>query len=268
MRPLITLTSDFAVQSQGVGVMEAVILGISPDANVVHLMHGLPSFDLVTAARALETVSCLQPGFHVCVVDPGVGTLQRRIIVQTERGDFLIGPDNGVLLPAAKLLGGCVKVFEITNTDYMRHPVSPIFHGRDIFSPAAAHLSVGVPVEDFGKELNFADLASAPYDEAFIKDGEIHAQVIHVNKYGSVVLNILPSLFDDFGVSLNDSLVLQFGDVRVELPFVFTFGDVGKGRPLILSDDYGRVEVAVNLGDFSQAYDVKVGDGCIITRSS
>src|SRR3989338_3828809 len=97
--PLITLTSDFGVQSQGVGIMEAVIRNISPEAHVIHLMHGLPDFDVRCAARTMETLKYVPVGFHICVVDPGVGTNRRGIIIKTKRCDYLIGPDNGVFVP-------------------------------------------------------------------------------------------------------------------------------------------------------------------------
>ena len=119
-KPLITLTSDFGVQSQGVGIMEAVALEINPEARVIHLMHGLPVFDLFYAARTMETINYIPVGYHVCVVDPGVGTKRKPIVIETGRGDFLIGPDNGVLLPATRFLVGIRKVAEITNKRYMR----------------------------------------------------------------------------------------------------------------------------------------------------
>ena len=153
-KPLITFTSDFGVQSQGVGIMEAVALEINPEANIIHLMHGLPDFNLFYAARVMETINYIPVGCHVCVVDPGVGTKRKPIIIETGRGDFLIGPDNGVLIPATRFLHGIKNAVEITNENYMRKPVSPIFHGRDIFTPAAAYLSKGVKIEEFGKRLN------------------------------------------------------------------------------------------------------------------
>jgi len=122
---IITLSSDFGVQSQGVGIMEGVALDINPDAKIIHLMHGLPDFNISYAARTLETVNYLSVGFHVMVVDPGVGTKRKPIIIETGRGDFLIGPDNGVLIPATRFLGGIKKVVEITNKKYMRKPISP-----------------------------------------------------------------------------------------------------------------------------------------------
>lgn len=265
-RSLITLTSDFGVQTQGIGIMEATILEISPDANVVHLMHGLPDYDLVSASRTMETIGCIQIGYHVCVIDPGVGTKRKGIIIKTKRGDHLIGPDNGVLIPAAKILGGCDKVVEITNSKYMKHPVSPVFHGRDIFSPAAAYLSLGIRIEDFGKELKFEELVKAPYEEATIENNSIKSQVIHINKYGSLVLNTNPILLDKFNIKKNDKISLKFKNKELKVTFVETFGDVKKGDLLILKDDYARNEIAINMGNFAKKYNVKIGDKCTIKK--
>ena len=163
MKQLITLTSDFGVQSQGIGIMESVALEINPEAHVIHLMHGLPDFDLFYAARTMETINYMPVGYHVCVVDPGVGTKRKPIIIKVGRGDYLIGPDNGVLISATRFLGGIKKVVEITNKRYMRRPISPVFHGRDIFVPAAAYLSKGVKIGEFGTELEQENLEKAPY---------------------------------------------------------------------------------------------------------
>ncbi len=265
-KPLITLTSDFGVQSQGVGIMEAVALEINPKAHVIHLMHGLPDFDLFYAARTMETVNYLPVGFHVCVVDPGVGTKRKPIIIQTKRGDFLVGPDNGVLLPATRFLGGIKKTVEITNEKYMRKPVSPVFHGRDIFTPAAAYLSKGVRMGEFGKELKPADLAKAPYEEAKAINNEIKAKVISINKFGSLHFNITHAEWDRLNLKIKDAVELKNQNKSLTLPYSSTFGDVEKGKPLIFKDDYGRVEAALNMSNFSKKYDVKIGDDFIIKK--
>ena len=267
-KPLITLTSDFGVQSRGIGSMEATILDISPDVNVVHLAHGLPDYDIVSASRVMESIAYLPIGYHICVVDPGVGTERKGIIIKTKRGDYLIGPDNGVLISTAKILGEYEKVVRISNLKYMRQPVSPVFHGRDVFSPAAAYLSKGIVIEEFGDELKFEELVKAPYDEAVVKDGQIEAQVIFINKYGSIVLNILSSVWDELSIKGNQILILDFQGKKVELPFVETYGKVDKNKPLILKEDYGRIEVAINLGNFSKTYGIKMGDKCLIKKKS
>lgn len=263
---LITLTSDFGVQSQGIGIMEGVALEINPNVKVIHLMHGLPDFDLNYAARTMETIKYLPIGYHVCVVDPGVGTNRKPIIIETGRGDFLIGPDNGVLLPATRFLQGIKKAVEITNPKYMKHPVSPIFHGRDIFTPAAAYLSKGIKIEEFGKELNPKYLVKAPYEEAIIKENEINAKIISINKYGSFHLNITHESWDKFNVKLKEKIKLNFNKKSIVLPFAITFGDVEKGKPLIMKDDYGRIEVALNQDSFFKKYNIRIGDNVLIKK--
>ncbi|MBI1935241.1 SAM-dependent chlorinase/fluorinase [Candidatus Woesearchaeota archaeon] len=255
--PLITLTSDFGVQSQGVGIMEAVAFGINPYAKVIHLMHGLPDFDLFYAARTMETVNYMPIGFHVCVVDPGVGTKRKPIIIQAGRGDYLIGPDNGVLIPATRFLGGIKKAVQITNEKFMRKPVSPVFHGRDIFTPVAAYLSKGVKIEEFGKELNPKHLTKAPYD---------HAKIISINKFGSLHLNIMHNVWGKFDVKLGKSVNVALKKIKIKMPYCMTFGDVEKGKPLIFKDDYGRMEIALNQGSFRKRYNVKIGDEIKITK--
>lgn len=266
-RPIISLTSDFGVQSQGIGNMEGVILGIVPDAHVIHLMHGLPDFDIKVGARTMEATQYLPVGFHVCVVDPGVGSSRRAIIIKVKRGDYLIGPDNGVLIPAVNVLGGCEKVVEITNPKFMIYPVSPIFHGRHIFAPSAAYLARGVSIDEFGSVIPFDQLTPAPYQDAVIKNDVIEAEVINVNKFGSLNLNVLHKTWDEFNIRLKEEVILDFKDQKIKMPFVETFSQVEVSTPLILKDDYGRVEVATNLGNFAKKYKIKIGDQCLIKRS-
>ena len=265
-QPLITLTSDFGVQSQGIGIMEGVVFEINPHAKVIHLMHGLPDFNLSYAARTLETANYLSVGCHVCVVDPGVGTKRKHIIIETKRGDFLVGPDNGILIPATRFLGGIKKIVEIANKKYMRQPVSPIFHGRDIFAPAAAYLSKGVKIEEFGRKLNPNELVKAPYEEAIFDGGKIKAKIISINKFGSLHLNITHKAWDKFNAKLNEIVNLKFKNKSIDMPFAVTFGDVKKGSPLIIKDDYGRIEVALNQDSFMRKYKVKIGDEILIRK--
>lgn len=265
-KPLITLTSDFGVQSQGVGMMEGVIFEINPDAKIIHLMHGLPDFNLSYAARTIETASYLPVGFHVCVVDPGVGTGRKPIIIETGRGDFLVGPDNGVLIPSAEFLGGIKNVAEITNKKYMKHPVSPVFHGRDIFAPAAAHLSKGVKINEFGKRLDKNGLIKAPYGEAIFDGRKINAQIISINKFGSLHLNITHKEWDRLDIGLSNNIILKFKNKSVVAPFAVTFGDVKKWQPLVIKDDYGRIEIALNQDSFAKKYRVNISDEMTIIK--
>ncbi|MFH1366845.1 MAG: SAM-dependent chlorinase/fluorinase [Patescibacteria group bacterium] len=265
-KPLITFTSDFGVQSQGVGMMEGAAFDINSGAKIIHLAHGLPDFDLITGAITLETVFYLPVGFHVCVVDPGVGGKRKCLAIKVKRGDVLIGPDNGVLIPAARRLGGIEKAVEIKNQKYMRQPVSPIFHGRDIFAPAAAWLSRGVKLEDLGSVINPNELVKAPYEEAVKKDNAIEAKIICINKFGSFHLNITHQLWDEWQLGFQDVVQIEFDDGKLRLLAVNVFSDVMKGEPLIMKDDYGRIEVAINQDSFADKYPVAIGQKVIVRK--
>jgi len=264
---LVTLASDFEKQSQGVANMEGVVYAINPGARVVHLMHGIPGFNVIQAARTMETIYHMPVGFHVCVVDPGVGTRRRGVIIKVKRGDFLIGPDNGCLMTAPRLLGGIEKTVEIRNEKYMITPISPIFHGRHVFAPAAAYLSKGVRMEDFGHVINEQELVKAPYEEAVATNDKIIATVIHSNHFGSMHLNILHAELDKLKLEKGDKVEISVGDKKVTMPFAETFGDVPKGKPLIIKDDYQRVEIAVNQGSFAKLFKTGIGDNLTIRKA-
>jgi hypothetical protein len=265
-RPFISLTSDFGVGTQGIGIMRAVALEICPEASVIDLRHGIPEFDITEGAWTMEAVPQLPVGAHVCVVDPGVGTMRRSIIIKTRRGDFLIGPDNGVLIPATRRLGGIEKAVEITNGKYMRKPVSPVFHGRDVFTPAAAHLSNGVPIDEFGPEMKPEKLAQAPYEEAAVAKGVVTGKIIHVNHFGSVSINAMKEDFAKSGIKYRDSILIDARSNKISSKLLKTFGEVAKGEVVAFADDYGRIEVAINQGRFSDTFGVKLGDRIIIRK--
>ena len=156
--PIITLTTDFGNDDPFDGVIKGVILNICPQANIVDLTHNISPQDIYQANFLLD--SCYQyfpkKTIHVCVVDPGVGTKRRPILIQT-KGYFFIGPDNGVFTSIIKKEKN-IKIIELTEKKYWLKNVSQTFHGRDIFSPVAAHLASGVNVKNFGKLINKENL--------------------------------------------------------------------------------------------------------------
>jgi len=266
MKPFISLTSDFGVGTQGIGIMRAVALQICPDCEIIDLRHGLPGFDVTEGAWTLEAVQFLPIGCHVCVVDPGVGTSRRRIIIKTKRGDYLIGPDNGVLIPASKILGGIEKAIEITNDKYMRKPVSPVFHGRDVFTPAAAWLCKGVGISKFGPEIDKKDLVKAPYEEAKVSKGLVEGKIIHVNHFGSIFVNVRQEDFAKSGIKYKDDVVIETAGKKIKMKFLKTFGEVREGEVVMFPDDYGRIEIAINMGNFSKKFGTKLRDKITIKK--
>jgi S-adenosylmethionine hydrolase len=243
----ITLTTDFGRQSQGVGMMEAVIAEIAPAARVIHYAHGLDDYDTTSAARVLETVQFIVPAIHVCVCDPGVGTARRPLAILTR-------------------LGGAKEVREISNPAIMRQPVSSVFHGRDVFCPAAAHIANGLRFELVGELIETAALGPPPYVDAEHVDGRWMARVIHIDKFGKAHLNISHAEWRALVPSDRCTIdVLIAADRRLAVEHRPTFGDVSPGTVVILDDDDGRPALAVNQGSFAAMYDVQPGEDVVVT---
>lgn len=241
--------------------MEGIILSISPNTHIIHLTHELPPFNLIAAARTLEQVAFLPVGAHVCICDPGARLNCKSLILETQRGDWLLGPDNGSLTPAARSLGGITKAITIENTQYIRQPTSQIFQGRDIFAPVAAYLSNGVSSNNFGSSIDLNDLVGAVYDEAEVIDNLIHATVIQISRFGSVHLNIKYEWWKKLELDRKDRIEIKLSRAETLcLKIGQTFSDVAEGEPLVLKDHYGRIQMAINMGSFAETFNIKIGD--------
>jgi len=266
---LITITTDFGVESEGPGIMEATMFAICPAARVVHLCHSVTSFSTLEGARQLECAVALKmPAIHIAVIDPGVGTA-RRAVVLTLGGDvLLVGPDNGVLIPAAHKGGGILTAREIANPLMLRLPVSPTFHGRDVFASVAAHLAAGAPIDSVGPALPASELVEAPYTSARWLANSLTATVIRVNSFGNCILNVSE---DDVHGNVERFSVLHLKRGAALLgPVVVasTFGSVPVGSLLVYPDSYGRVGIAANQGNVAKRLSLAVGDQISLERTT
>ncbi len=263
--PFISFSTDFGSGNKGHGAMQGIAFKICPKARVIELSTNIPPFDIVAGAKVFEAIKWLPIGCHVCVVDPGVGTSRKGIVIQTNRGDYLIGPDNGVLIPAANFLGGIVKVHALENPKLMNQPVSNIFHGRDVFMPAAAHLANGKKIQEFGRKLNPQELVKAPYENIKSNGKKIACTIIDVNAEGNAFVNVLQKDFHEFA-KLGDKIIAEINELKLELNYKKTFGEVSKGELVILDDDFDGIEIAVNLGNFAEKFEVKRGQKIILRK--
>ena len=265
---LVTITTDFGVESEGQGIMEATILTICPTAHVVQLCHSISSFSVIEGARQLECAATLGgQAIHVGVIDPGVGTERRAVALLLPDDVVLVGPDNGVLISAARKAGGILMARQITSPRVLRIPISTTFHGRDIFASAAGHLAAGVGLEDLGPEIAPADLVDAPYTEANWENGSLDATVIRVNRFGNCILNARES--DVFNAPLDLPLALRRGDTLLGRVVVAkTFGSVPAGSALIYPDSYGRIGLANNRGNIASQFGLAVGDRITLEGTS
>lgn len=272
-RPFISLLSDFGSRDPSAGIMRAVVAGICPDAIVIDLAHDVDKFAIRDGALLLwSAVPYLPIGAHVAVVDPGVGTARKGIALQTLRGDVLVGPDNGLLMPAAARLGGIVRVHLLENPQYSLPEVSSSFHGRDVFAPAAAHLAAGVPIEDLGRAVDPRRLLELDWPRPRIGPGWLRTQAIYLDTFGNVKLS---ALADDLEAALpalrfGEPLLIRIGEGEAarELGAAWarTFGDVPEGAPLLTADSYGRASLAVHQGSAARAYGVTLDSVIEVTR--
>ncbi|HUQ77267.1 MAG TPA: SAM-dependent chlorinase/fluorinase [Patescibacteria group bacterium] len=251
--PLISLLSDFGARDPSAAIMRGVVLGIAPDARIVDISHEVRKFAIRDGALLLWcALPYLPVGFHVAVVDPGVGTARLPIAIATGRGDVLVGPDNGLLVGAAERLGGVAAAHVLEAAPYRLPVISTSFHGRDIFAPAAAHLANGVPLAAFGPAVLPAALVPSPIREPRVEAGRLSSSVVYVDTFGNVKL---AGLRADLEAALGpvrpaDGLALSVsGGATIRTTWQATFGEVAPGESLVYEDSYGRICLAASQAD-------------------
>ena len=256
-RPTIVFMTDFGTANDAVAICKAVILGITPDARIMDITHQVTPFSIEEGSRFLAGVSPYYPSGTVflVVVDPGVGTSRKAVIVKTKKGQYFVLPDNGLITPVTDR-DGLEGAHEITNPAWMiGDKISSTFHGRDIFSPAAAHLGAGEDWALAGPDVS--DLVRLSPRAATVEASGITGAVIGLDDpYGSLITDIEGEDFKKLGYELGDKVTLKIDKQQYAFPFEKTFMGVPIGQPLVYIDSRGRVGIAVNQGDFSKKYHV------------
>ncbi len=240
---------------------KAVILSVCPSATIVDISHTVSSYDIEEGAFMLKNFVTYAPvGVHVAVVDPGVGTKRRGIAIETERGDFLVGPDNGVLMEAVKVLG-LKRAVALENRKYMLEKISSSFHGRDVFAPAAAFLAKGVPITELGRALDKKELARLELSKPREDQKAIYGNVLRIDRFGNIQLNI-----DAEKVPKTQNLTIQIRENQLILPFVNTFGDVNQGELLVYEDSDGLLTISQNQGSAAEHLKIEKKMGVLIFK--
>jgi len=250
---IISLLSDFGLKDTYVAEMKAVILSINPSAVIVDLTHEIPKYDIRRGAFALASAVPYFPRktVHLAVVDPGVGSKRKPIVVETKKSMY-VGPDNGLLMLAAET-EEVNEVFEITEKRFMRKDVSSTFHGRDLFSPVAAYLSEGVQAKEIGKPLKTYSQPS--FSSASIRDGFVNCEVVHIDSFGNVVTNVRQKDLFAIGARLGSRLRLENHRFR----FLRTYSDAARGSFLGLMGSHGFFEIAANQRDAAKLLRLETG---------
>jgi len=256
--PIITLLTDFGSKDSYVGVMKGVILGINPAARLVDLTHEVEPQNVAAGSWLLAAAAPdFPPGtIHLAVVDPGVGT-DRRGLAAWGGGQFWVGPDNGLFSPLFQEREETIVV-SLESPEYFRHPVSATFHGRDILAPVAAHLSRGVPVDDFGPRITDPVVLTRP--QPFFTSERVQGEIIYLDHFGNLVSNIRGR--DLLAWLAGKTPVITLGPLKIR-GLARTYGNLPPGEFLALVGSHGCLEVARVRGH--AGYDLKVGQGTPLT---
>jgi S-adenosylmethionine hydrolase len=253
---ILTFLTDFGSNNSYVAQMKGTALSLT-DANIVDITHNISPHNISEGACVLLTSVPYFPAgtVHVAVVDPGVGTNRRGLVITT-RTQILIGPDNGLLIPAAKHLG-YFTVYEIVNPKLMLSPISSTFHGRDIFTPVAAHILNGVSFDQIGPIINdFTDLDFGKFE---ISDKTVTGKIIFVDNFGNIITNIDGNHLKKV-ISYGEKIIVLIGDKQYTIPFVKSYSFVKKGELVAIIGSNNFFEIAINEGNAAKKIGIKQDD--------
>jgi S-adenosyl-L-methionine hydrolase (adenosine-forming) len=269
-RPTIVFMTDFGIVDDSVAICRGVMYSIVPDLRLVDLTHQVTPFSIADGARFLYGATPYYPAgtVFVVVVDPGVGSTRKAVVVKSKRGQYFVLPDNG-LMTMVQDRDGLEAAREITNPAWMiGAALSSTFHGRDIFSPAGAHLARGDDWTQVGPELDLATLVRLDVKPAKLDEHGLSAQVIATDgPFGNLVTNISGEEFLKLGYARGRTVPITIGEKKMQIPFVRTFSDVPLKQPLLYIDSRGHLGIAVNQGSFARTYDISPPQPISIPRA-
>ena len=252
---LIVFMTDFGVLDDAVAICKGVMKSIAPDAEIIDLTHEVTPYSIAEGARLLLRTSQYYPSgtVFVTVIDPGVGTSRKSIVLKTRRGQYFVLPDNGLVTQVADR-DGVAGIRQITNPRWqLQGSSSSTFHGRDVFSPVAAHLARGEDWNGLGPALGTFTRLEVP--RATTDGSGINGAVVALDgPYGNLVTNIDREEFSRLGFELGATVRVSVGSSELSVPYQRTFGDVAPGAALLFIDSRGLVSLAINQGSFAAKY--------------
>jgi S-adenosyl-L-methionine hydrolase (adenosine-forming) len=256
----ITFLTDFGLQDDFVGTCHGVMKRIAPEVEIIDITHGIPPQAVLQGALTLaNTLPFMPEGVHLAVVDPGVGGARRPLVLRDANGRVYVGPDNGLLIPAAEKLGGITEAHELANPDYALESVSRTFHGRDLFAPAAAHLALGVPLSELGPPVDPDALARLDIPQPDVGTTRIHSTVLSIDRFGNIGLNLDRAHLEKAGVVPGTRVELQGGPERYYAVAARTFADARPGDIILYEDAYRNISIAINGGNAAEMFGIREG---------
>jgi len=258
----IVFVSDLGLRDEFVGVCDAVMARIAPASRVIHLSHGVPPMDIVAGALMLAQALPFSPDDAVAlgIVDPGVGSARKPIAVETGSGRLLVGPDNGLLSLAWQALGGARTAVQITSDAVLLTPISPVFHGRDVFAPAAAHVANGLPMARLGPPVDVETLVAIRIREPVVDRRRIETEVLDIDRFGNVRLSVRPEQLAAAGFEPQEALELATTGGGARARRIATYGDVKVGEVGVLVDAWGWIAVIRYEASAAELLGARAGD--------
>lgn len=264
----ITFLTDFGLRDDFVGTCHGVIKRIAPDVHVIDITHGIQAQAVLQGALVLANAIPYMPvGVHLAVVDPGVGGVRRPLALADAEGRLYVGPDNGLLVPAAER-AGIVAAHELANPEYALPSISRTFHGRDLFAPAAAHLALGVPLAELGPPVDPEALVRLDLPEPEIGEARIGATVIYVDSFGNLALNFAREHADRVGIVPGMRVELERGGERFYAVAARTFADARGGDFVLYEDSYRNMSIAISGGNAAETLRAAAGERITINVAS
>ncbi len=252
---VITFLSDFGLEDDFVGTCHGVMKVIAPEVEILDITHGIQRHGVLQGAIVLANTLPYQPkGVHLAVVDPGVGGGRGALALRSGDGRLFVGPDNGLLVPAAEKLGGIEAAHEITNEKYLLEHVSATFHGRDVFSPVAAHLVDGAALEDLGPKLEAESLVRLEVPKPDVTQRRIRASVLYVDRFGNMQLNLTRKDLEALATEPGTQVELEIASERYYAVTARTFADARDGEVILYEDAYENIAIAISGGSAADTF--------------
>jgi len=263
----ITFLSDFGLKDDFVGTCHGVMKSIAPEAQIIDITHGIPPQAVLQGALVLaNTIEYMPVGVHLAIVDPGVGGPRRPLVLRDGKERVYVGPDNGLLLPAARR-AGIVAAYELANPEYALESISRTFHGRDLFSPAAAHVARGVRLEELGPPLDPDALVTLDLPEPLREAGSLVATTLYVDSFGNIVLNLTRDDVEQLGIVPGMRVELELAGQQYYAVMARTFADARAGDVILYEDSYRNMSVAISRGSAARMLHVSPGQQIGITHA-
>jgi len=256
--PIITLLTDFGSKDAYVSALKGVILSICPETKIIDIAHDIPKYDINYGAFLLSQTAPYFPvgTIHLVVIDPGVGTTRRRIIINGKRNMY-VGPDNGVLSLAAEK-EGVIKTVEIKKKQFMLHIVSKTFEGRDVFAPVSAYLAKGYKIDAFGPIIR--NIVKLPLANIEIVNGKLVGEILYIDGFGNIITNIVNKSIHCSEIPVGAPFTVSIGEQSKKMTLCSAYEEVSVGKPLMIIGSSGFYEISVNKGSAKVLFQANIGD--------